>query len=182
MKKRGIIYAIITILFIIISITILSKTDLNNNVMLSNSIQVILILYLLRISIGCLFYIRKQYEEKKYSYAIILNLGLFIFLNLNIIRLIDLFIENFNNNSISSIYMNTLESFSFFAMLTLPCIIILSVYSIVSNFVLMKKEGVTYRNMLGVVLGFISIIGLFLSQFIYYITSQLILDSSKLLI
>ena len=182
MKKRRIIYAIITIFFIIISITILSKTDLNNNVMLSNSIQIILILYLIRISIGCIFYIKKQYEEKKYSYSIILNLGLLIFLNLNIFRIFDLFIHNFNNNSISNIYMNTLASFSYFAMLTLPFIIVLSIYSIISNVILMKKEGVTYRNMLGVFLGFISILGLFLSQFIYYLTSQLVLDSSRLLI
>ena len=77
MKKRRIIYLIVTILFIFLTIHILHRTDLTNNVLLSKSIQIILILFLIRISIGCTLYIRNQYEKKKYSYSIIMNLGLF---------------------------------------------------------------------------------------------------------
>ena len=139
MKKRRIIYLIVSLLFIILSSIIISKTDLSNSVNLSKSIQIILILFLIRISIGCTLYIKKQYAEQKYSYGIIMNLGLLIFININILRQINLLIQNWKVINITHIYSNTLQSFSFFAMLTLPCIIILSIYSIITNIVLIKK-------------------------------------------
>jgi len=117
----------------------LNNTDMSNNVLLSKSIQIILILALIRISIGCTFYIKEQYEKKKYSYKIIMNLGLLIFINVNILRQIDLLIQNWNVLNIIDIYNNTLKSFSFFAMITLPCIILLALYSIITNAVLVKK-------------------------------------------
>lgn len=139
MKKRNIIYLLITLLFIFISVSILHNTDMSNNVLLSKSIQIILILALIRISIGCTFYIKAQYEKKKYSYKIIMNLGLLIFINVNILRQINLLIQNWNVLNILDIYNNTLKSFSFFAMLTLPCIIVLAVYSIITNIILIKR-------------------------------------------
>lgn len=172
MKKKWIIYLIITLLFIFISATILSKTDLHNNVVLSKSIEIIIILFLIRISIGCTFYIKEQFEKIKYSYSIIMNLGLLIFINVNILRHLNLLLSNWNEVNIIDIYNNTLKSFSYFAMLTLPCIIILAIYSIISNFVLVKKEGFNPKNVLGIVLGFISILGLFGSQTLYYISSN----------
>ena len=44
MKKNRIIYLIVTLIFIIAGLTILSKTELTNSVALSKSIQIILIL------------------------------------------------------------------------------------------------------------------------------------------
>lgn len=64
MKKRRIIYLIVTLIFIFLSIHILSKTNLSNNVDLSKAIQIILILLSIRISIGCILFIRSQYEKK----------------------------------------------------------------------------------------------------------------------
>ncbi len=148
MKKRRIIYLIISLIFIIVSSIIISKTDLSNSVILSKSIQIILILFLIRISVGCTLYIKKQYEEQKYSYGIIMNLGLLIFININILRQINLLIQNWKVINIADIYNNTLQSFSFFAMLTLPCIIILSIYSIITNIVLIKKKDLILENYL----------------------------------
>ena len=179
MKKRGIIYLIITIIFITISIIILKKTDMTNSILLSKSVQIILILALIRISIGCSFYIKNQYEKQKYSYGIIMNLGLLIFINVNILRMINLLIQNWNVLSITDIYNNTLKSFSFFAMLTLPCIIVLSIYSIITNFILIKKEGFSPRRLLGIILGSFAIIGLFGSQGIYYLITKLLLGTEK---
>ena len=179
MKKRNIIYLIITIIFIIISIIILRKTDMTNSVLLSKSIQIIMILGLIRISIGCTFYIKNQYEKQKYSYGIIMNLGLLIFINVNILRMINLLIQNWNVLSIIDIYNNTLKSFSFFAMLTLPCIIILSIYSIITNFVLIKKEGFSPRRLLGIILGFFAILGLFGSQGLYLLITKVLLGTEK---
>ncbi len=174
MKKRRIIYLFVTIVFIFLSLSILSKTDLSNNVDLSKSIQIILILALIRISLGCTLYIKKQYEKQKYSYAIIMNLGLLIFINVNIIRQINLLIQNWHVLNIIDIYNNTLKSFSYFAMLTLPCIIILSIYSIITNVILIKKEGFDPRKLLGVIIGILAIIGLGGSQAIYYLIDKLI--------
>ncbi len=179
MNKRRIIYLIVTLIFIILTITILKRTDLSNNVALSKSIQIILILFLIRISIGCTLYIKKQYENQKYSYGIIMNLGLLIFINVNILRQINLLIQNWNVLNIVDIYNNTLKSFSYFAMLTLPCIIILSLYSIITNFILIKKEGFHPRRLLGIILGLLAIMGLFGSQAIYYLVSNLLLNTEK---
>ena len=177
MKKRRIIYLFVTIIFLFLTITILSKTDLTDNVALSKSIQIILILLLFRVSIGCSLYIRGQYEKNKYSYSIIMNLGLLIFINVNILRQINLLIQNWNSINIIDIYNNTLKSFSYFALLTLPFIIILSLYAIITNIILIKKEGFSFINLLGIVLGSLSIIGLFGSQTLYYLISRLLLGT-----
>ena len=177
MKKRQIIYLILTILFVILSIEILHHTDLSNNVLVSKSIQLIIILYLIRICYGCFLYIRRQYQQQKYSYSIIMNLGLLLFLEINVVRHIFLFIQSWDVVRIEEIYLNTLESFSYFAMLTLPCIIVLSIYAIITNAILIKKEGFRYQNMLGIFLGVLSLIGLLGSQTIYMITSLVVTSS-----
>ena len=177
MKKRGIIYLIVTIVFIFLTILILRKTDMSNNVMLSKSVQIILILALIRISIGCSFYIKNQYEQRKYDYKIIMNLGLLIFINVNILRQINLLIQNWNVLNIVDIYMNTLKSFSFFAMLTLPCIIVLSIYCIITNVILIKKEGFSPRRSLGIILGAFALIGLLGSQGIYLLLKNALLGT-----
>ena len=116
LQKQRIIYAFITLLLIIIAIEILKRTNLSNNVELSKAIEIILILYLCRISYGLTIYIRKLYYKHKYSYDIIMNLGLLLFININIFRQINLLIVNWNNFIIKDIYNNTLESFSYFDM------------------------------------------------------------------
>ena len=179
MNKRRVIYLIVTLLLIILTIGILKRTDLSNNVMLSKSIQIILILFLIRLSIGCTLYIKKQYEKQKYSYGIIMNLGLLIFINVNILRQINLLIQNWKVLSIVDIYTNTLKSFSYFAMLTLPCIIILSIYSIITNIFLIKKEGFSPRRSLGIFLGFLAIFGILGSQTLYYLITRLLIDTDK---
>ena len=179
MKKRRIIYLIVTILFILLTIFILKKTDMTDNVLLSKSIQIILILALIRIAIGCSFYIKTQYEKKKYSYSIIMNLGLLLFIIVNILRQIDLLIENWKILNIIDIYNNTLRSFSFFAMLTLPCIIVLAIYSIITNIVLIKKEGFRSRNLLGIILGVFALLGLLGSQALYYIIARVLVGTDR---
>ena len=174
MRKRQILYLIVSLIFICLSIFILIKTDLSNNVLLSKSIQIILILFLIRISIGCTLYIREQYEKKKYSYSIIMNLGLLLFILVNLMRQINLLIQNWNLISIIDIYNNTLKSFSYFAMLTLPCIILISLYSLFTNIILIKKEGFSPRNFLGIGLSILALIGVCGSQTLYYLITHLL--------
>lgn len=111
-----------------------------------------------------------------------MNLGLLIFININILRNINLLIQNWNILKIVDIYNNTLKSFSYFAMIILPCIIILSIYSIITNIVLIKKERFAYKNLLGVILGILSLIGLFSSQVVYLITSKVLTGNNLLII
>lgn len=179
MKKRGLIYLGVTIVFIFLTIIILLETNLSNNVDLSKTVQIILILFFIKISIGCTFYIKEQYEKNKYSYSIIMNLGLLIFINVNILRQINLLIQNWNVLNIVDIYINTLKSFSYFAMLTLPCIIILSFYSIITNIVLIKKEGFALRKLLGVLLGLFSLLGLCGTQTLYYLITKFLIGTEK---
>ncbi len=177
MKKRWVAYLIVTLIFILLTIGILRHTNLSNNVDLSKSIQIILILFLIRVSIGCTFYIKEQYEKQKYSYAIVMNLALLFFINVNIIRQINILIVNWNSINIVDIYNVTLKSFSYFAMLTLPCIIVLSLYSIITNIVLIRKEGFSPRRLLGVILGFLALLGLFGSQMLYYLIAKLLVGT-----
>ena len=179
MKKSRIIYLIVTIIFIILSIMVLKTIGMSNNIILSKSIQVILILFLIRISIGCSLYIKEQYKKRKYSYSIIMNLGLLIFINVNILRQINLLIQNWNVLNIIDIYNNTLKSFSYFAILTLPCIIVLSLYSIITNIILIKKERFSPYNLLGISLGFLALIGICGSQTLYYIITRLLTENNK---
>ena len=182
MKKRYVFYLCLTILFFFISVILMKKTDLSNSVALSKTIQIILILVLIRVSCGCTLYIRKKYLERKYSYNIIMNLGLLIFININILRQINVLIVNWNILNISDIYHNAIDSFSYFAMLTLPCIIVLSIYSIITNIILIKKEGFKYTNLLGIFLGILSLVGLLGSQTIYMVTSKLIVGKKLLMV
>ena len=180
-KKMGI-YFIITLVFILCSIVVLSQTDIGNNIRLSKSIEIVLILYLLRVSYGCILFIKNQYKKQKYSYAIVMNLGLLIFISINVLRHIDLLIHNWDVMNIVDIYKNTLESFSYFAMLTLPCIIVLSVYSIITNLVLIKKEGFRITNLLGIILGILAVLGMFGSQIVYILTTKLVINGDQIVI
>lgn len=179
-KKK--IYGVLTLVLILISIIILSFVDMSNSVQLSLAIQIILILYMSRIVYGCILYIKKQYENRKYSYSIIMNLGLVIFLVLNIARKVILLFVNFNTINIKDIYSNTLDSFNDFAILTVPFIIALSIYGIISNIILIKKEGFSFSNFLGVIFGITNIILVIVGQMIYKLTGKMFLNESQYLI
>ena len=101
MVKR--IYGIITVLFFLTCIIILASIEKTNSIQLSLAIQIMLIVYLIRITWGCLIYIKEQYKKQKYSYSIIMNLGLVLFLVINIFRHINLLITAWNLISINEI-------------------------------------------------------------------------------
>ena len=176
------IYGLLTLALIVISIIILSIIDTSNNVYLSLAIQLILILYLSRVVYGCLLYIRKQYTKQKYSYSIIMNLGLVLFLFINIVRQINLLFVNFGTISIKDIYSHTLKSFSYFSLLTIPFIIALSIYGVISNIFLIKKEGFRFSNLLGIIFGITNVISTFAGQIVYMLTEQLSLNESQMFI
>ena len=180
MVKR--IYGIVNIALFVICIATLSIIDKTNNIKISLTIQILLIAYLLKVTWGCLLYIKEQYKKQKYSYSIIMNLGLVIFLIINILRQINLLITDWNLTSINSLYNNTLNSFSYFAFLILPLIIVLALYSIITNIVLIYKEGFKFQNILGIIFGIGITLGAFASQFIFEIIKNINLINSNLYI
>lgn len=161
------VYKYISLIFFIAVIIILTIIDKTNSVNLSLVIETIFILYTLRISWGCILYVKEQYQKRKYSYAIIMNLGLALFLIINAIRQICLIIVNLNKTTVNDIYENTLGSFSYFAILVLPLIVIMAGYSVVTNIILIKKEGLRYYNVLGIGFGIIILLGIVASQMVY---------------
>ena len=167
MKNKKTLYNIIILILFIISITILSIIDKTNNIQLSLAIQFLIIVFFIKITFDCLLNIKKQYKKQKYSYSIIMNLGLVLFLIINIFRQINLLIINWNSISINDIYVNTLNSFSYFAAFILPIIIILSCYSIITNIFLIKKEGFCFENLFGIIFGICVFLGALSSQAIY---------------
>ena len=180
MVKR--IYCIASVVLFVICIALLSIIDKTNNIKLSLTIQILLIAYLSKVTWWCLLYIKEQYKKQKYSYSIIMNLGLVIFLIINILRQINLLITNSNSTSINNLYNNTLDSFSYFAFLILPLIILLALYSIITNIVLIYKEGFKFQNILGIIFGLGIAIGAFASQFIFEIIKNINLINSNLYI
>lgn len=178
--KRNKKYELVTLLFVLIAIIILTIVHKTSNVNLSLAIQTILILYLIRVSYGCILYIKYQFQKQKYSYGLVMNLGLLMFLVVNILRQINLLIIDFNTSNIIDIYMNTLNSFEFLSFLTLPCIIVISIYSIITNFVLIRKEGFKSHNLLGIIFGFLALASVFVNQAIYSFTSTLDLSIFEL--
>ena len=177
MVKR--IYGIVSVALFLICIVVLSIVDKTNNIKLSLTIQILIIAYLSKVTWGCLLHIKVQYKKQKYSYSIIMNLGLVIFLIINILRQINLLITDWNLTSINSIYNNTLNSFSYFAFLILPLIIVLALYSIITNIVLIYKEGFKFQNILGIIFGIGITLGAFASQFIFEIIKNINLINSN---
>ena len=177
MKKR--IYGIVSILLFFVAILILTIIDKTSNIKLSLAIQVLLVLYLIKVAWGCILYIKDLYQRKKYSYAIIMNLGLLIFLVINILRQINLLIVDWKLISIEAIYMNTIDSFSYFAFLILPLIVIMAIYSFVTNIFLIVKEGYRFQNLLGILFGVCILLGAFASQYVYLFFNNLILLNTK---
>ncbi|MBQ3409340.1 MAG: YdcF family protein [Clostridia bacterium] len=176
------IYGIVSVLLFLIAIVLFSIIDKTNSIKLSFIVQILLILYLSKTIWGCIIYIKEQYKKQKYSYSIIMNLGLVIFLAINIFRQVNLLFINWKMTSINDLYMNTLNSFSYFAFFILPLIAIIAIYSIFTNIFLIIKEGFSFQNILGILFGICIIIGSFASQFIYEIMGYFELNNSKIYI
>ena len=175
-------YKLFSIFLFIITVITLATIEKANSIKLSLVIQFIFILYLSKTILGCIMYVKEQYKKQKYSYSIIMNLGLILFLLINIFRQIGLLITNWKSSSISTVYLNALNSFSYFALLVLPLIVVIAFYSIITNIVLIIKEKFGMQNLLGIFFGILIILGAIASQFIFEITNHFSIFNSKIYI
>ena len=180
--KKKILYFILLIELVLTGYILFRDFKVIETISLSKIIEIIIIIFLVILSLILSKIIKKRFINNNYSYGLITLVGLLIFLIINILRHTYLLISNWYIYNKYDIYMNTLESFSKYVILTLPCIIILALFSIIANIVLIKKEGKKITNILGIFIGILAIIGLFGNQLLYKLNSNLIRGELFLLI
>ena len=101
-----------------------------------------------------LWYFLKRYvsgvKEDLYRYGNIRDLALVIFLASLLLFNIPIL---FREGALDSAVRSVMDSATAFAVVVLPLAFVISLLVTVSNVLLMKKEGITWRNMLGFLLG-----------------------------
>ena len=106
----------------------------------------IILLYLLYLLIQ---YYRRHLKENMYQYKNIAVLGLIIF---TIFTIINQIATVFNYAGLYETILNILNMFSLFSKFLLPVAFVVSIFVIISNIVLIKNEGPSFRNILGLLL------------------------------
>ncbi|MBP7187751.1 MAG: YdcF family protein [Ruminococcus sp.] len=113
---------------------------------------------------------RRSTKENLCRYTNEWLLGVIIFIALTIVMLLfTLIVLNANgeNPSVLDLFERTVLSSEMFTTLLFPVAVIVSLAISISNLVLMKNEGVCFRNMLGFILGIVLCVGT-VSQFMIY--------------
>ncbi len=133
--------------------------DSNGSIIIPISIIVfsIYVLYLLIVSY------RKKKNENMYQYKSIAYLGIIIFI---IISIISQLLALSNYNGLISTINSILSMFSFTTFL-LPIAFVVSILVIISNILLIRKEGFGVRNILGIALGTLLCFSSILPEILY---------------
>ena len=172
--RKKILYFILIVELVLIGYIVVRDFNVIETINFSKIIEIITIVFLIFISLILAKIIKKRFSNNNYSYGLITIVGLLIFIVLNILRHTYLLISDWYIYNKFDIYMNTLESFSKYVILTVPCIVILALFSILANVVLIKKEGKKITNILGIFIGLLAIIGIFGNQALYMLNTNLI--------
>ena len=126
-------------------------------------------IYLAVILWGTLGKYRRSMKESMYQYRNILMLGLIIFI---LPLVLDLIVFTASYQGLDSSVRSMLGTFSYFAVIALPIAFIVFVIVTISNIQLMKKEGRSWTNMLGAILGIVlclsTIIPLLTDYYLYW--------------
>lgn len=127
----------------------------------------------------CIKDIKMEAKKISYSYIIINKFGIIIFILFNLIRvLLNLLSSKYID--LANFYGNIINSFSVFAVIGFPIVFIFSIYLIISNIALVKNEGKSLTNFLGIILGIFLILGTNISYYIYNLLSIIMETSSYL--
>ena len=116
------------------------------------SLYIILILIIVYLIIKC----KNKISKKMYSYENAKLLGMIIFISILTVSHITFFIYDLTNNyheSVSLFLEILADNIYMFLILVFPIAVILIILITISNIKLMKKEGKSWKNMLGVLLG-----------------------------
>ena len=119
----------------------------------------------------------KQVRKSIYSYRTMYNLGLIIFMGLTIITWIISCVRNplFYYEKLYILYHEILNIFSNFIYFTFPVLIVFSLFLVISNIILLSKEGRRITDALGILLGFF-LIGLSALSFNVYGILDLVMN------
>ena len=132
---------------------------------------VIPVCVLIYLAVILLYLIMKYRSGRKlgiYRYENVSNLALTVFLLLAfIVQLIELSFGSYNG--FIGTMRDVLNSAGSFTFVLLPPAVIISLLVALSNIDLMRKEGVNYRNMLGLFLGAVLCVGSFFPEILDYI-------------
>ena len=125
--------------------------------------------YLAVILWGTLREYRRSMKKSMYQYRNILMLGLIIFI---LPFVLDLIVFTASYQGLDSSVRSMLGTFSYFAVVALPIAFIVFVIVTISNIQLMKKEGKSWTNMLGAILGIVlclsTVIPLLTDYYLYW--------------
>ena len=108
------------------------------------------LIYLVYLTISTIIKYRKNVKENLYQYKNIRNLGFIIFL-IGLIIITSLKLTSYRG--LYDLFYFILNSSQSFSVVLLPIAFIVSILVTISNIVLIKKEGKTWKNLLGLILG-----------------------------
>ena len=114
-------------------------------------------LFLALLLFGTVRTYRADRKKDLYQYRNVRHLGLIIYLGFLLISQIMLY---FSPGGLSAYIFMIMNSAKSFGMFTLPVVFLLSAWMTFSNLRLMRKEGRTWRNMLGCILGVLICLGI----------------------
>ena len=123
-----------------------------------------ILIYLIALGIYFVIKFRESMKESLYKYDNILYIGLIAF---DIYLIYSQICALINKNGINGALMTSVSAAQSIVMFTAPVVFIATILVTVSNIQLIRKEGRTWRNMLGLILGVILGIGCLLPYFIW---------------
>ena len=123
-----------------------------------------ILIYLIALGIYFVIKYRESMKESLYKYDNILYIGLISF---DIYLIYSQICALVNKNGINGALMTSVSAAQSIVMFTAPVVFIATILVTVSNIQLIRKEGRTWRNMLGLILGVILGIGSLLPYFIW---------------
>ena len=123
-----------------------------------------ILIYLIALGIYFVIKFRESMKESLYKYDNILYIGLIAF---DIYLIYSQICALVNKNGINGALMTSVSAAQSIVMFTAPVVFIATILVTVSNIQLIRKEGRTWRNMLGLILGVILGIGSLLPYFIW---------------
>lgn len=130
----------------------------------SNAVITAILIYLVALGIYFICKFRESMKQSLYKYDNILYLGLIAFISYLIFSQVCALI---NKSGINGALMTSVSATQTIVFFTTPIVFIATIFVTVSNIQLIRKEGRTWRNMLGLILGVILGIGCLLPYFIW---------------
>ena len=124
-----------------------------------------IIIYLAAMAVFFILKYRESMKQSLYRYENILYIGLIAFIIFLIYSQVTAII---NKSGINGALANSLSASQSIVILTTPIVFVATIIVTVSNIQLIRKEGRTWRNMLGLILGIVLSIGCILPYVIWY--------------